>query len=118
MIIWLIFGIIVSVLIYLLFFTTIFQKNAETKPVVYSEDKHQIAINDRVKYSEFYSAYICPECKHILDHDKARYRSRCCYKCGYSNGSLFSCASVVLRDKFVNGKFQETIVITENDDDE
>jgi hypothetical protein len=69
-------------------------------------------------FSEFYSLEICPECHRVLDHEKARYRSKCCYKCGYTNGSLFYCQTVIVRDRYVNGKFIETLVHDTADDDE
>lgn len=63
------------------------------------------------KFSEYYCVDICPNCKSVLDHDKARYKTRCCYKCGHKNDAvLFDTESVVVRDRYVNGKFIETIV--------
>lgn len=61
-------------------------------------------------FSEFYSLDICPKCHRILNHDKARYKSRCCYKCGYTNGGLFSCKKVIVRDRYVDGGYIETVV--------
>jgi hypothetical protein len=62
-------------------------------------------------YSEFYTVPICPKCKHILDATKARYNSKCCYLCGYTNGEyLFDPEYVVVRDRFVDSYYVETMV--------
>jgi len=64
-----------------------------------------------VTYGEFYSVDICPKCHAVLDDKKARYYSRCCYKCGHTNcDTLFDTEKVTVRDVYVNGKFTETIV--------
>ena len=68
-------------------------------------------------YGEFYAIHICPRCKHKLHERQARYYSRCCYLCGHSNGYLFNTQSVIVRDRFVNGEYVETIVHSVVDDD-
>jgi hypothetical protein len=68
-------------------------------------------VDGTITHSQFYSIHICPKCHSVLDHDKARYRTMCCYKCGHSNSSvLFDCKKVVVRDVYVNGVFKETVV--------
>jgi hypothetical protein len=64
---------------------------------------------DLIEWSEYYSLHICPKCRFVLNENKARYYSKCCYICGHSTGSLFDCKRVTVRDKYVNGKFIETI---------
>lgn len=84
-------------------------EKGSTSMVVFTET-HSHGV---VKYSEYYSVDICPSCKHILNHDKARYDSRCCYLCGYSDDDhLFDCERLTVRDKYINGKYIETIAST------
>src|SRR5687767_8148213 len=64
----------------------------------------------KVTYSEWYTIDICPKCKHLLDDYKARYDSKCCYKCGYRNGSIFTTSRVSVRDVYVEGKVVETVL--------
>lgn len=71
----------------------------------------QTSFEGNITYSEFYSINICPKCHAVLNERKARYDSRCCYKCGHSNcNTLFDTEKVVVRDVYVNGKFAETLV--------
>jgi len=58
-----------------------------------------------VIYSEYYYQPICPKCNEILNEKKARYETRCCYKCGFSNGFLFTLHNRIVRDKYINGVF-------------
>jgi hypothetical protein len=74
--------------------------------VLFTEDEPK----EESTFSEFYSVEICPKCHRLLDHDKARYKSKCCYKCGHTNGMLFNTQTVIVRDRYVNKKFIETLV--------
>jgi hypothetical protein len=75
-------------------------------------------VEDKITYSEYYRIECCPECKRIIkDGKQARYYDRCCTKCGYSNGILFDTQNVTVRDVYKNGKYLETVIISEDDDD-
>jgi hypothetical protein len=76
-----------------------------------TEGKHE----GEVTYGEYYHEHICPKCMRILNHDKARYKSKCCYYCGHSNCStLFNPEKVIVRDVYVNGYYRETVVKSQN----
>jgi len=81
------------------------QKQFDTRIVLFGEVKI-----DGVTYSEFYSLDICPKCHRVLNERKARYDTLCCYYCGHTNDSLFDTDVVIVRDRFKDGVFVDTVV--------
>lgn len=75
-----------------------------------SKNKY-IGVNPVISYGNFYKEAICPKCEQKLDENYARYRAKCCYKCGFSNGNLFDVKYRLVRGKYINGMFQGSEIV-------
>jgi len=90
-------------------------KEKPKSDIVIFNNSKEIDVNST--FGEFYSIEICPKCHRLLDEIKARYGTKCCYKCGHTNGDLFYCQTAIVRDRFVDGKFIETVVVKMSNDE-
>jgi hypothetical protein len=106
-------SILLTILVLFLTLKEPLSKSLVVKPVVTPSlvKETESQYDGAVTYGEYYTEHICPKCFHILNEDKARYKSKCCYICGYSNCSvLFSTLKVVVRDTYIDGKYFETVL--------